>query len=101
MTNVVDLERMRKFGAYEERQRITALLADRLIPEILANINPQVNDFNRLMALIIDLVNNGDEVGNCDTCDALYELSSRVGRCGDCGECADHCDHVSATGVNQ
>lgn len=100
MTNVEDLERMRKFGAYEERQRITALLADRLIPEILGNINPRVHDYNRLMELIIDLVGNADDYGNCDTCNALYDLSSRRGRCGDCGECAEHCDHVTVAEVS-
>lgn len=33
------------------------------------------------------------DLGNCDTCNALYEMSSRDGRCGDCGECKDHCYH--------
>ena len=36
------------------------------------------------------------DLGNCDTCNALYDLSSRDGRCGDCGECAEHCDHRPA-----
>jgi hypothetical protein len=102
MSNVEDLERMRKFGAYEERQRILRLLSDQLVPEILNRINPVV-DYNKFIGLLIHLVDEAgqaDEYGNCDTCNVLYDLSSTQGRCGDCGECAEHCDHVPAAGVN-
>lgn len=60
MTNVEDLERMRKFGAYAERERIKALLQDRMLPDILNRINPKVEDYNRLLQLLVDLIDEAN-----------------------------------------
>jgi hypothetical protein len=79
-----------------ERDRVKRLLQDRMLPDILSRINPAVTDYNTLLKLLVDLVDDDLEVGNCDTCNAVYELASRAGRCGDCGNCAEHCDHVNA-----
>jgi hypothetical protein len=92
MSNVEDLERMRQFGAFEERQRIVQLLETQ--PFIWAG-DVQMLTVSR--DALIDLINA--DLGNCDTCNKFYELSSRFGRCGDCGECAEHCDHVPADEV--
>jgi hypothetical protein len=43
-------------GVIAERERILRLLGDKMVPEILSRINPAVNDYNKLMQLIIDLV---------------------------------------------
>ena len=42
-----------------ERDRIKDLLQDRMIPDILSRINPAVTDYNTLLKLLVDLI---DEV---------------------------------------
>ena len=40
-----------------------------------------------------DMMDDPEEMGECDTCEASYELASRDGRCGDCGDCSECCTH--------
>ena len=55
MSDVEDLERMRKFGAYQEQQRIIRLMSDQLVTPMLNQINPVV-DYNKFIQLMISLV---------------------------------------------
>jgi hypothetical protein len=47
-------------------------------------------------ALARELAEQGEELGECDTCGSPYPLASRDGRCGDCGDCRVCCKHLSS-----